>query len=161
MRNEKLRKQWNYIFFLWPSLAPQMLMGSRRRWGGGGPDTTVQRRLCLSMQRKYLHKSNEYFSPDLLDTANFKLALQNICNFVAKKQRRKRKKKTPRENEIRVSFTHLRFAIPPPNSIRNSSSVSSPRTDCPRGKGPSRAANLAHRVLFMVVIPWKTPPFPL
>lgn len=109
------------LHFLWPSLAPQMLI--RRR--GGRSKGTVKRRLCLSMQCKYLHSSNEHLSSTRCD-ANLKLPLENICNFVAKKQ----KESKGEEREIRVSFTHLRFAIrfpPSPGvaSIRNSSTLPS------------------------------------
>lgn len=91
-----------------------------------------------------------------------------IFAILLPRSREERKGETMEKKEIRVSFTHLRFAIrsplPPCTSIRNSSTLLSllllgaAHTQTAREAGPSQAANWGHRVLFMCVIPWKTSP---
>lgn len=136
----------------------------------------MKRRLCLSMQCKYLHSSNEHLSSTRCD-ANLKLPLENICNFVAKKQ--KESKGETRRREERNTSIFYTFAVrhslrfPPlpgcgfdkklkhfavsPNV--SSSRLGAAHTQTAREAGPNQAANLGHRVLFMCVMPWKTSPF--
>lgn len=71
------------------------------------------------MQCKYLHRSNEHLSLTRSDE-NLKLPLENICNFVAKKQKERKNEMKEPDREIRVSFTHLRFAIRLPSFLGGS-----------------------------------------
>lgn len=98
----------------------------------------MKRRLCLSMQCKYLHSSNEHLSSTRCD-ANLKLPLENICNFVAKKQKEsKGETRRRRERNTSIFYTFavrhsLRFP-PSPGvaSIRNSSTLPSRPMSPPR-----------------------------
>lgn len=143
----------------------------RRRGGRSKGKGTVKRRLCLSMQCKYLHSSNEHLS------SNLKLPLENICNFVAKKQKEsKGETRRRRERNTSIFYTFavrqsLRFPPLPgcgfdkklkhfavsPNV--SSSPLGAAHTQTAREAGPNQAANLGHRVLFMCVMPWRTSPF--
>lgn len=136
----------------------------------------MKRRLCLSMLCKYLHSSNEHLSSTRCD-ANLKLPLENICNFVAKKQKESKgetKRREERNTSIFYTFAvrhSLRFPPLPgcgfdkklkhfavsPNV--SSSPLGAAHTQTAREADPNQAANLGHRVLFMCVMPWRTSPF--
>lgn len=127
------------------------------------------------MQCKYLHRSNEHLSSTRSDV-NLKLPLQNICNFVAKKQKeRKNERRSKREKyEYLLHICGSPFAPllhggscrrPPSFALDKKlkhfpvSPYVSSHLAPPTHRLPSRQALVKHRALFMCLIPWKTSPF--